>query len=78
MPGEPMSELRMRIREQAPYPQIVTLGYPNGSGVFSVEMPREKARCFGSDQKTCIGPDWAFQLLVAKALLLLSKVSTSK
>ncbi|MBK8506543.1 MAG: neutral/alkaline non-lysosomal ceramidase N-terminal domain-containing protein [Saprospiraceae bacterium] len=79
LPGEPMTELGMRIREQSPYPQTLVLGYSNGSGVFYVGMPGEKARGgYESGENSSIGTDMAGQLLVNAALSLLSKVHATK
>ena len=44
LPGEPMTELGMAIREHSPFPQTIVLGYSNGNGVHYVGMPGEKAR----------------------------------
>lgn len=44
LPGEPMTELGMAIREKSPFPQTLVLGYSNGNGVHYVGMPGEKAR----------------------------------
>lgn len=44
LPGEPMTELGMAIREASPFPQTLVLGYSNGNGVHYVGMPHEKAR----------------------------------
>lgn len=44
LPGEPMTELNLFIRERSPFPQTLVLGYSNGNGVHYVGMPGEKAR----------------------------------
>ena len=44
LPGEPMTELGLAIREASPFPQTLVLGYSNGNGVHYVGMPHEKAR----------------------------------
>lgn len=44
LPGEPMTELGMAIREASPFPQTLVLGYTNGNGVHYVGLPHEKAR----------------------------------
>jgi neutral ceramidase len=44
LPGEPMTELGLAIRERSPFPQTIVLGYSNGNGVHYVGMPGEKAR----------------------------------
>ncbi len=44
LPGEPLTELGMAIREASPFPQTLVLGYSNGNGVHYVGMPHEKAR----------------------------------
>ena len=79
LPGEPMTELGMKIREQSPFPQTLVLGYSNGSGVFYVGMPGEKARGgYETGEKSSIGKDQAGQLLVEAAISLLTKVSSGK
>ncbi len=44
LPGEPLTELGLEIREASPFPQTLVLGYSNGNGVHYVGMPHEKAR----------------------------------
>lgn len=44
LPGEPLTELGVAIRERSPFPQTLVLGYSNGNGVHYVGMPGEKAR----------------------------------
>lgn len=44
LPGEPMTELGLAIREKSPFPQTLVLGYSNGNGAHYVGMPGEKAR----------------------------------
>lgn len=53
LPGEPMTELGMAIRDQSPFPQTLVLGYTNGNGVHYVGMPHEKAR--GGYETTAAG-----------------------
>lgn len=44
LPGEPMTELGMLIRDRSPFPQTLVLGYSNGNGAHYVGMPHEKKR----------------------------------
>jgi len=44
LPGEPMTELGLAIRDRSPFPQTLVLGYSNGNGAHYVGMPGEKAR----------------------------------
>lgn len=44
LPGEPLTELGVAIRERSAFPQTLVLGYSNGNGVHYVGMPGEKAR----------------------------------
>lgn len=44
LPGEPMTELGLAIREHSPFPQTLVLGYSNGNGAHYVGMRGEKAR----------------------------------
>ncbi|MDP3069331.1 MAG: hypothetical protein Q8N18_03535 [Opitutaceae bacterium] len=44
LPGEPMTEIGLTIRERSPFPQTLVLGYTNGNGVHYVGLPGEKAR----------------------------------
>lgn len=74
LPGEPMTELGMAIREKSPYPQTIVLGYSNGNGVHYVGMPGEKK--YGGyeiGEKANIGTDHAGQILVDASVKLLEK-----
>jgi hypothetical protein len=53
LPGEPMTELGLAIRERSPFPQTLVLGYTNGNGAHYVGMPGEKAR--GGYETTAAG-----------------------
>jgi neutral ceramidase len=44
LPGEPLTDLGVAIRERSPFPQTLVLGYSNGNGVHYVGMPGEKTR----------------------------------
>lgn len=42
LPGEPMTEIGVAIREHSPFPQTLVLGYSNGNGVHYVACPAKK------------------------------------
>jgi neutral ceramidase len=44
LPGEPLTDVGVAIRERSPFPQTLVLGYSNGNGAHYVGMPGEKAR----------------------------------
>ncbi len=75
LPGEPMTELGMAIRERSPFPQTLVLGYSNGAGIYYVGMPGEKLRGgYETGENTNLGTDIAGRLLVEAALELLVEV----
>jgi neutral ceramidase len=71
LPGEPMTELGMAIRERSPFPQTLVLGYSNGNGVHYVGMPGEKARGGYEAGVAGAGTDECGPLLVDAALQVL-------
>jgi hypothetical protein len=74
LPGEPMTELGLAIREHSPFPQTLVLGYSNGGGVHYVGMPGEKARGGYEAGVAGAGTDECGTLLVAAAGKLLREV----
>ena len=72
LPGEPMTELGMAIRDKSPYPQTLVLGYSNGNGVHYVGMPGEKARGGYEAGVAGAGTDECGALLVDAANRLLA------
>lgn len=73
LPGEPLTDLGMQIRERSPFPQTVVLGYSNGNGVHYVGQPGEKARGGYEAGVAGAGADEAGQLLVDAAVQLLQE-----
>lgn len=74
LPGEPMTELGLAIREKSPFPQTLVLGYANGNGVHYVGMPGEKARGGYEAGVAGAGTDECGALLVEAAHRLLAEV----
>ncbi|MBI5693140.1 MAG: hypothetical protein HZC55_23940 [Verrucomicrobia bacterium] len=74
LPGEPMTELNLAIRERSPFPQTLVLGYSNGNGVHYVGMPGEKARGGYEAGVAGAGTDDCGRLLVEAASRLLREV----
>jgi neutral ceramidase len=74
LPGEPMTELGMAIREKSPFPQTLVLGYSNGNGAHYVGMPGEKARGGYEAGVAGAGTDECGTLMVEAANKLLADV----
>ena len=74
LPGEPMTELNLAIRERSPFPQTLVLGYANGNGVHYVGMPGEKARGGYEAGVAGAGTDECGRLIVDAAGALLQDV----
>lgn len=74
LPGEPMSELGLAIREKSPFPQTLVLGYSNGNGAHYVGMPGEKARGGYETTAAGAGTDECGTLMVEAANTLLADV----
>ncbi len=74
LPGEPMTELGMAIREKSPFPQTLVLGYSNGNGAHYVGMPGEKARGGYETTAAGAGTDECGTLMVEAANKLLADV----
>ncbi len=75
LPGEPMTELGINIKEASPLPQTLVLGYTNGKGVYYVGMPQEKKYGgYEAGEKTNMGADSAGSLLIETATNLLKEV----
>lgn len=71
LPGEPMTELNLLIRERSPFPQTLVLGYSNGNGVHYVGMPGEKARGGYEATDAGAGTDECGRLIVDAAVKVL-------
>jgi neutral ceramidase len=74
LPGEPMTELGMLIRDKSPFPQTLVLGYTNGNGAHYVGMPGEKARGGYEAGVAGAGTDECAMLMVDTALRVLNDV----
>jgi neutral ceramidase len=74
LPGEPMTELGMLIREKSPFPQTLVLGYSNGNGAHYVGMPGEKARGGYEAGVAGAGTDECGTLMVEAANRLLARM----
>lgn len=73
LPGEPLTDLGVAIREHSPYSQTLVLGYSNGNGVHYVGMPGEKAKGGYEMELGTVGTDEAGIKLVELALQLLKQ-----
>ena len=74
LPGEPMTELGLAIREASPFPQTLVLGYSNGNGVHYVGMPHEKARGGYEVSQAGAGTEACGPMLVEAAGSLLQRL----
>ncbi|MBI5769817.1 MAG: hypothetical protein HZA93_18725 [Verrucomicrobia bacterium] len=77
LPGEPMTELALAIREKSPFPQTLVLGYSNGNGVHYVGMPGEKARGGYEAGVAGAGTDECGAILVDTAVAILRDVAST-
>ena len=76
LPGEPLTDLGMEIRERSPFPHTLVLGYSNGNGVHYVGMPGEKSRGGYEMQETSnLGTDEAGLILVELAVRQLKELA---
>lgn len=74
LPGEPLTEIGVRIREHSPFPQTVVLGYSNGNGVHYVSLPKEKQYGGYEVEVGTSGATGAGEILVRRACELLDKM----
>ncbi|MCB0669585.1 MAG: neutral/alkaline non-lysosomal ceramidase N-terminal domain-containing protein [Saprospiraceae bacterium] len=75
LPGEPMTAIGDEIRDQSPFPQTMVLGYSNGSGIYYVGMPGEKAYGgYEAGEQTNIGTDTAGAIMAQSAISLLNEI----
>lgn len=74
LPGEPMTELGLAIRERSPFPQTLVLGYANGNGAHYVGMAGEKARGGYEAGVPGAGTDACAQLMIDAAGELLREL----
>lgn len=79
LPGEPMTELGERIRENSPFDQTLVLGYSNGNGGHYCGMPGEKTKGgYESGEKTNLGTDRAGLMMTEAAIELLHELYYSQ
>lgn len=78
LPGEPMTELGLAIREKSPFPQTLVLGYSNGNGVHYVGAPGEKARGGYEAGTGGAGTDECGTILVEGALRVLAELAPKR
>lgn len=78
LPGEPLTEIGMAIRQASPFPQTLVLGYSNGNGVHYVGMPGEKARGGYEAGRAGAGTDECGRLLVEAAVGMLQEVARAQ
>ncbi len=76
LPGEPLIEVAQAIQQRSPYPHTIVLGYSNGTGVYYVGLPGEKARGgYEVNSFSGLGTDACGGLLVDTAVRLLHKIT---
>lgn len=75
LPGEPLTDIGIAIREASPFPQTIVLGYSNGNGVHYVGLPGEKARGGYEAGRAGAGTDECGRLLVDAALGTLRRLA---
>lgn len=79
LPGEPMTGLGERIRENSPFDQTIVLGYSNGNGGHYCGMPGEKAKGgYETGEKTNLGTDRAGLMMTETAIELLHELYQSR
>lgn len=78
LPGEPMTELGMAIRDKSSFPQTLVLGYSNGNGAHYVGMPGEKARGGYEAGVAGAGTDECGPLMVDAANRLLAEMFAAR
>ncbi len=78
LPGEPMTELGLAIREKSPFPQTLVLGYSNGNGTHYVGMPGEKARGGYEAGVAGAGTEACAQLMIDGALRVLAELAPQR
>jgi hypothetical protein len=78
LPGEPMTELGLAIREKSPFPQTLVLGYANGNGAHYVGMPGEKARGGYEAGVAGAGTEACAQLMIDGALRVLAELAPQR
>jgi hypothetical protein len=76
LPGEPMTELGLAIRDRSPFPQTLVLGYSNGNGAHYVGMPGEKARGGYEAGNAGAGTDACAGLMIDAAVAVLDELAT--
>src|SRR5690606_9318285 len=78
LPGEPMTDIGMSIKNQSPFPHTLVLGYSNGVGTQYIGMPGEED--FGgyeAGEKRRLAVDQAGVYMVGTAVDLLNKLYTN-
>ena len=78
LPGEPLTELGTKIRENSPFPQTLVFGYSNGNGVHYVSLPKEKKYGGYEVEIGTSGTEQAGRILVTNALMLLDKAKKNQ
>lgn len=74
LPGEPLTDLNLLIRERSPFPQTLVLGYSNGNGAHYVGMPGEKARGGYEAGPAGAGTEECGPLMVEAAVKVLQEI----
>ncbi len=76
LPGEPLIEVARAIQQRSPFPHTIVLGYSNGTGVYYVGLPGEKARGgYEVNSFSGLGTDECGSIFVDTAVRLLHEIT---
>lgn len=73
LPGEPLTDMGIAVRNRSPFPHTLVLGYSNGNGVHYVAPPGEKAKGGYEMESGTVGADDAGLILIEAAVRLLNE-----
>lgn len=74
LPGEPLTDMGIAIRERSPFPHTLVLGYSNGNGVHYVAPPGEKVKGGYEMEGGTVGTDDAGLILIEAAVRVLEEI----
>lgn len=73
LPGEPLTDMGIAVRNRSPFPHTLVLGYSNGNGVHYVAPPGEKVKGGYEMEAGTVGADDAGLILIEAAVRLLKE-----
>lgn len=73
LPGEPLTNMGVAVRERSPFPHTLVLGYSNGNGVHYVAPPGEKKMGGYEMESGTVGTDDAGLVLIEAAVRTLQE-----